>query len=95
MKTKRTTKLEHGRHADETAMEFLRRLIGWLDNEPENLLDELPTVESIIEYFGLWKTYQTEFLSGILQCIDEGDDPKPFKSFIKKWNLDWEPTQAK
>lgn len=75
---------------DETAMEKLRRMVNWLDHEPESLLSDLPCIQAIEEYFDLWKVYGTDFAEGIRECILEGDDPKPWNDFVKKWKLPWE-----
>ncbi len=73
----------------ETAIEFLRRAVTNLDYEPEDLLQQLPTPESLLEYFRLWDVYGTEYLEGILECIAEGDDPAPFDAFVRKHKLKW------
>lgn len=77
------------KHANETAMEYLRRAINNLDYEHETILDALPTNEAVIEYFELWTVYDTEFLSGIMECIEDGADPKPLIDFTKKYNITW------
>lgn len=76
-----------GQHSDETAAEYLRRVVSWSDHETCTLLDALPTVEAVLEFFELWHAYGTDFWSGILECIAEGDDPAPARAFIKKWKL--------
>jgi hypothetical protein len=90
--TKNTpTPLEPFRHPDETAIVYLRRLVASMNYEHEYLLDALPSVEAVMEYFGLFKTYDTEYLdNGILASIIEGDDPKPLQDFIAKYNLPWD-----
>jgi hypothetical protein len=75
---------------DESAMEFLRRVISWLDCEQESLLTSLPSVEAILDYAALWTTYNTDLMSGIIECIEDGDDPKPLKDFILKYKLNWQ-----
>lgn len=88
MKTK--FKRESGRLQDETSMEYLRRLVYNCDMETESLLDDLPSVQAVIDYFELWHTYDTDFLQGIVECIQEGDSPKPYVSFVKKYRLTWD-----
>lgn len=78
---------ELGRHDTETAAEFMRRVVSWIDMEPESMLDQLPTVAAVVEYFGLWSVYGTEFFNGCLESIAEGEDPKPMLDFIDKYNL--------
>ena len=87
--------LEPGRRSDETAMEFLRRVVSGCDMESESLLDDLPSVKAIIEFFGLWHTYDTDFLDGIYECIADGADPKPLRKFIKKYRLSWDKGELK
>jgi hypothetical protein len=76
-------------HKDETAAEYLRRIASNLNYENESLLDVLPTVQAVIEYFELWSVYDTDFMQGILESIEEGADPVPLENFVKKWNLSW------
>lgn len=88
MKTK--FKRELGRLKDETPMGYLRRLVNWCDMESESLLDDLPSVQAVVDYFELWHTYDTDFLQGIIECIHEGDSPKPYRAFVRKYKLPWE-----
>lgn len=74
-------------HDDESAMEFLRRVVSNCDHEYENYLDDLPSVEAVLDFFDLWHTYDTDFWAGVLECISEGDDPEPARAFIRKWKL--------
>ena len=77
-------------HKHETAMEYMRRIVENLNYEPESILDSLPSVQAIVEYFELWDVYDTEYLSSILYGITEDDEnPKPLQDFIEKWNLPW------
>lgn len=74
---------------DETAIEFARRVIGWLNHEEESLLDDLPSIQAVFDYAELWATYDTDLMVGIVEAIEEGADPKPLADFIAKYNLDW------
>jgi hypothetical protein len=74
---------------DETAMEFLRRVVHNLDYEHEYILDDLLSVQAILDYAELQSVYDTEFLEGILESIQEGDDAKPFLDFCEKYGLGW------
>jgi hypothetical protein len=71
----------------ETPMEFLRRVVSNMNMETEGLLDALPSVEAVIEYFTLWKVYDTDFLSGIFESIADGQSPKAYNDFLAKYNL--------
>ena len=81
-------KLAPGQKKDETVMEYLRRAIGWLDREEESLLEDLPSVEAILEFFGLWEEYDTDFAQGCVDAINEGDDPTAWNDFVEKYKLD-------
>jgi hypothetical protein len=76
-----------GQHADESAIEYLRRAVGWVDGETETLLESLPNPEAVLDFFDLWSVYGTDFWSGILEGISQGDDPKPARNFVKKYRL--------
>lgn len=76
-------------HEDETAMEYLRRLVNNMSFESESELDCLPNVEAVLEYFDLWKIYDTDFLEGIVTSIEDGANPEPYNAFVQKWDLGW------
>jgi hypothetical protein len=82
MKTKRA-----GQQEGETAMEYLRRCVGWCDHESAAMLDELPSVEAIIDFFDLWHEYDTDFWSGVLECIADGESSLAARSFVEKHSL--------
>lgn len=58
-----------------------------LDHEPESMLDELKTVDAVLDYFGLWSDYDTDMWVGVIESISEGDSPIPALDFIKKHGL--------
>lgn len=72
---------------NENAIDYLRRMTYWLDNEEDSLLDSLPTIESIVNFFELWEIYDTDFASGIVEAIELGQDPKDWNDFIDKYKL--------
>lgn len=74
---------------DESAIEFLRRLVNWLNYEHESLLTDLPSVEAVIEYATLWDVYDTDLMVGIIEAIEDGEDPKPLADLIAKYKLPW------
>ena len=74
---------------DESAIEFLRRVVEWLNVEQESLLADLPTVQAVLDYADLWTVYQTDLMSGIIEAIEDGDDPKPLADFVEKYELNW------
>lgn len=73
----------------ESAMGFLRRVVSVLNSEYETHLNDLPSVQAILDFAELWSVYDTDYLSGIFECIEEGADPKPYKDFVAKHNLPW------
>jgi hypothetical protein len=75
-----------GQFDDETAIEYLRRVVHSLNYETDALLSELPTPEALLQFFDLWHTYGTDCWSGIQECIAEGDDPKPARTFARHWH---------
>jgi hypothetical protein len=77
-------------HANETAAEYIRRIMSWLDRENELLLDDLPSIDALVEFFELWSKYDTDFWDGICECIAEGDDPAQARAFLRKYKLNWE-----
>lgn len=88
MKKKSASKRYQGQHENETAMDYLRRAVSNLDYEEESILDHFESPEAILDYFELWHTYDTEFWSGICECIEvDGADPAPARAFIKKHGL--------
>jgi hypothetical protein len=75
----------------EAAIDYFRRIARWIDYETESYLQELPTIQSIIDFFELWAAYKTDLMVGVIECLFNGDDPKPYNDFIKKYNLPWRP----
>lgn len=75
------------KRADESAFEYMRRVVHNCDFETCDLLDQLPTVAAVIDFYELWGEYGTEFWAGILECIAEGDSPEPAIAFIRKHKL--------
>lgn len=79
------------RHTDETANEYLQRIAHNLAHEHSSLLDDLPTIESLVEYFELWDYYDTDLMVGIEEAILDGSKSiDRLKEFILKYSLDWD-----
>ncbi len=76
-----------GQHKDETPAEYLRRVVANIGHEREGMLDELPSVEAVLDFFGLWSVYGTDFWEGCLECIAGGADAEPALRFIRKHKL--------
>lgn len=77
---------------DESAIDYLRRVVSNLDYENESTLQQMPSVEAILDYYDLFYIYDTDLLVGILECIEEEDSAeyrKPMKDFIRKHKLPW------
>jgi hypothetical protein len=77
------------KHPNESAADYMRRIVANINSEQEDLLDDLPSIAAIVEFFELWSRYNTDYLEGILECIADGDSPKPLHHFIRKYNLSW------
>lgn len=76
------------RRAGESVQVFISRVSSNLDYESCSLLDQLPSVEAVFDYYGLFATdYGTDYWSGVLECITAGDSPQPALAFIKRWSL--------
>lgn len=76
-----------GQHKDESTMDYLRRVVSNCNYETESLLDDLKSVDAVLDFFDLWNAYGTDFWSGILECIAEGDSPRKATAFIRKYHL--------
>lgn len=80
--------IERARKADESAAEFVRRVVACLNSEHEGILDQLPNVDALLDFFGLFATdYGTDFWQGVVECIAEGDSPQRAREFITRWSL--------
>lgn len=78
-----------GQHVDESTMEYLRRVVSNLNYEPEGMLDDLKSVDAVLDYYDLFTTYDTDFWEGILSGIAAGDDSAPARAFCRKHRLPW------
>ena len=87
MNTKTKTTKRASQREDESAVEYLRRVISNCNYENEGMLEQFPCVEAVLDFFDLWAAYDTDFWSGIIECIAEGDDPEKARAFVRKWNL--------
>jgi hypothetical protein len=76
-----------GQQKGETAMEYLRRAVQNLNHEPESILDQLKSVDALLDYFDLWHKYGTDFWAGVLESITMGDNPRWALAFVKKHKL--------
>lgn len=77
--------LRPGQAADETAFEYLARVVSNLRHETCALYDELPCVEAVLQFFELWHAYGTDLWSGVLEEIADGADPKPARQWARRW----------
>jgi hypothetical protein len=83
-----------GQREDESAMEYLRRVVSVCDCESEGVLGHLKTVDAVLDFFDLWHTYDTEFWDGVLDSIRDGANPEPAEAFVSRhqlgeaWRLD-------
>lgn len=79
--------MRKSQHKNESPFEYVERLVSAMEWETGFILDQFKTLDCLLDYFDLWYDYDTEYWSGILECIAEGDDPKPALDFIKKYKL--------
>lgn len=76
------------RKPDETVQEFLTRVVHNLAYENCGILDQLMTVDAMLDYYGLFSVdYGTDFWEGVEECIADGDSEIPALEFVKRWNL--------
>lgn len=88
--TAEATNRRPAQDTDESAIDYLRRMISWINYEQETVLLTLPSVEAVLDYFDLWQTYDTEFLTGIYEAVAAGQSPEPYNAFVRKHALSWE-----
>lgn len=72
---------------DETAREYISRIIHHLDYEKESYLDPLPTIQAIVDYFEMLGMYDVDFVDDVWMCIEEGEDITPLETFITTYKL--------
>lgn len=77
-----------GQHDDESPADYLRRVASNINMETESLLDACPTVEAVLDFHDLWATYDTDFWSGCMEYIAEGEDPEPARAFLRKHGME-------
>ena len=76
-----------GQRDDESAIEYLRRVANNSGYEVEAIWDQLPSVEACLEFYELWGAYGTDYWSGILECIADGDSPDKARAFGCRFTL--------
>lgn len=94
--TKHTlTLLEAARNKDEMTLDYMRRVLGWIEMSGCN--EDLPSIASVFELFEMISvTYDTSKIEEVYELIDScGYDADPLLDFIKKWNMDWRAPNAK
>lgn len=75
---------------DESAIEYLERIVGWLGYEDGNLTYDLPTPAAVVEFFEMVQGYGVEFLSDVYEEIAEGNQPgAAYDKFIRKHKIEW------
>jgi hypothetical protein len=74
---------------DETYLEFLSRVVSNLKMEGGWIVDELKSIDAILDFFDLWEIYDTDFLEGIVEAIQSGENPGPAIKFCKKHKIGW------
>lgn len=74
---------------DETAIEYLRRVVSNLNFEQETELQDLPTPQACSEFFELFDKYGTDLLQGVIESIEDGKDAVFYNNFVSTWQLPW------
>lgn len=69
------------RHENESAIDYLRRMISYLDYEEEGILQALPEVEAVLEYVALLAHYDVETLDAVFEAIQDGADAGHYVRF--------------
>lgn len=73
----------------ETSYDYLSRIVEILKFEDSEILNALPSITAIIEYFELTQKYDTDLMSGIIDSLENGESPKHYNKFVKKYKLNW------
>lgn len=75
----------------ETCMDYLQRVVDTLmQNEDWFVLDQLPTVEAVLEYADLLDTYGVESLLFLGEEIEIGNhDAGAYNEFLARYDLRW------
>ncbi len=74
----------------EVPIDYLRRVVRDLNGENEFVLEQLPSIHSIIEYHELLESYGAETLTDIGASIEQGDeDSFRYDEFCLKYDLRW------
>lgn len=72
----------------ETPMEFIRRAVSWLDMNPEDLLDDLPSPEACLDFFKIIsEDYDVSVFEEVMEVIAEGESAEKLAQFVVRWNL--------
>jgi hypothetical protein len=70
---------------NESAMDYLRRLTGWLDYNDTETLDKLPSIEALVEFFELISDeYDVSTYDEVIGVI-ENEGAKAAKPLIAFW----------
>jgi hypothetical protein len=72
-------------------MDYLQRVVDTLiQNEDGFVLDQLPTVEAVLEYEELLDTYGVDSLLFLGEEIETGNhQPGAYNEFLAKYDLRW------
>lgn len=75
---------------DESAFDYISRIVSVLDCEDGDITCDLPTTESVVEFFELFSDkYDVSCLEEVYLSIEQGEDATPYNEFVKKWKLPW------
>lgn len=74
---------------DDSNFDILSKLNGWADFEDSNLIDDMPHLGAVIEYWQLVvETYDVSLAQEMIESIYEGTSPfEPYNEFVDKYKL--------
>lgn len=93
---KTTTKIvncqiQYTQHENDCLEDIVRRLTNWFNFESQQLIDDLPHLGAVIEFWELvTAVYDTDTSEGAIELIRSGDEsPAPWNEFVLKHGLKW------
>ena len=75
---------------DSSTSEKFLIISSYVNCEVCSLIDDLPNPKAVVDLYELVVLqYGVDFVDGIYESIEEGEDPKQFVDFIKLYDLNW------
>jgi hypothetical protein len=77
-------------HEDESTLEYMQRLLSWVERNDGDITDDLKSIPCVVEFFEMISdSYDVSLLEEVYEVIEEGTDAKPYNDFVDKWQLPW------